>query len=309
MLNTSYNNYTNIQLSIDKENIAITNLPAGSSFDEIMLFLIDDFGNEYNKQSFRRREKISYTFPNLKAGMYYFQMYRIAKKSFLQSQYWSYLHSQDIPILIKNDRSLKFKISPVYNQNRSIFNKFRTDKAFLSDCLKPTPQSQSDNAKIQTLARNITQDNALEYHKIRSIHNWIADNIYYDMDAFYSKNYQNIDTSALGTLQSKRSVCQGYSDLSVALLRAIGIPAIGLSCFALGISTEKKWTTQILNSSETNHRITMVYTQNRWLIMDITWDSDNEYKNGVFGNKSGMGRTYKYFDVTIPFLSFSHRLE
>ena len=129
------------------------------------------------------------------------------------------------------------------------------------------------------------------------------------MDALISGNYQNMDTSALGTLQSKRSVCQGYSDLSVALLRAIGIPAIGLSCFALGISTDKKWTPHILNSTETNHRITAAFTQNRCLLMDITWDSDNEYKNGVFGNKSGMGRTYKYFDVTIPFLSFSHRLD
>ena len=66
---------------------------------------------------------------------------------------------------------------------------------------------------------------------------------------------------------------------------------------------------QCSENKETNHRITMAFTQNRWLIMDITWDSDNEYKNGVFGNKSGMGRTYKYFDVTIPFLSFSHRLK
>jgi transglutaminase-like putative cysteine protease len=308
MLNTSHNINTNIQLSIVKETVEITNLPISSSFDEIMLFLIDDYGNEYNKKDFDRSGKIRLNFSNLTAGIYYFQLYRVAKKSFLQRQYWSYLDSQDIPIVIKNDRSIKFKTSPVYIHNFNIFNKFRTDKAFLVDCLQPTPQSQSDNDKIKTLARNITQNNALEYHKIRSIHDWIADNIYYDMDTFYSGNFQNADTSALGTLLSKRSVCQGYSDLSVAMLRAIGIPATGLSCFALGISTEKKWTTQILNSSETNHRITMAYTQNRWLIMDITWDSDNEYKNGVFSSKSGMGRTYKYFDVTIPFLSFSHRL-
>ena len=119
-----------------------------------------------------------------------------------------------------------------------------------------------------------------------------------------------MDSSALGTLSSKKSVCQGYSDLSVALLRAAGIPAMALSCFALGISIEKKWTPQILGSTETNHCITAAFGEKhkRWMIMDITWDSDNEYVNGTFKSKSGLGKHHKYFDVTIPFLSFTHRL-
>lgn len=305
MIETSCNSKINTQLSIKKGAVVISNLPFSRSFDEIMLFIVDDNGNEYGKMYIKRQANIYFDLSQLKAGMYYFQLYRKLPN---ENQYWSYLYDQNIPIHIHYDRTIKFKISPVYKHNADIFNTFRTDKTFLLDCLKPSNESQSNDLEIIKLSDLITKNSNSEYIKIRQIHDWIATNIYYDMDAFYDKSHRNIDTSALGTLSSKRSVCQGYSDLSVALLRAVGIPAMGLSCYALGISTVKKWTTQILNSTETNHRITMAFVKNRWLLLDITWDSDNVYKNGVFENKSGLGHTYKYFDVTIPFLSFSHRL-
>lgn len=305
MLETSHCSKTCIQISIKNESIIISNLPVSRSFDEIMLWVKDDSNIEYGKITIRRQPKIEFDLSTLNPGMFYFQLYRKTK---LENQYSSYLYDQNIPIIIHKNRKIKFKISPVYQNNVDVVSKIRTDKPFLDDCLKPSSQNQSDNQEIISLAKTVTHNCSSDYNKIRNIHNWVADNIYYDMDAFNSQNYQNMDASALGVLLSRKSVCQGYSDLSIAMLRAIGIPAIGLSCYALGISTDKEWNTQTLSKTVSNHRITAAFVNKRWIIMDVTWDSDNEYINGVFRTKSGLGHSYKYFDVTIPFLSFSHHL-
>ena len=305
MIETSHCKKTCIQISIRNESIIISNLPVSRSFDEIMLWVKDDSNNEYGKITIKRQSKIEFDLSSLNPGMFYFQLYRKTK---LENQYSSYLFDQNIPVIIHYNRAIKFKISPVYQHNVDFASKFRTDKSFLDDCLKPTNQNQSDHQQIISLTKTVTNNCNSDYNKIRNIHNWVADNIYYDMDAFNSQNYQTMDASALGTLLTRRSVCQGYSDLSIAMLRSIGIPAIGLSCYALGISTDKAWNTQTLMKTESNHRITAAFVNKRWIIMDVTWDSDNEYINGVFRNKSGLGHSYKYFDVTLPFLSFSHRL-
>lgn len=41
--------------------------------------------------------------------------------------------------------------------------------------------------------------------------------------------------------------------------------------------------------------------------MDVTWDCNNEYKNGKFF-QSKLPISRKYFDVTERFLSNTHRL-
>lgn len=307
---TSFSN--GIKLQLDSKNHAvtliITNLPAHRSFDEIGIFVTDEFGRAHNREYLKRNTEINYSLPLLNVGAYYLNVYRLISKSFTGSEYSSYLHEQDIAIEIQNDRSVRFKNSPVYRHNFDVINNFRSDKSFLQDCLKPTSASQSDDRRIKDLSTSITKSHLFTINKIRAIHDWIAGNIYYDMDSLKNGNYKNIDSSAVGTLLTRKSVCQGYSDLSVAMLRAAGIPAMGLSCFALGLSTDKRWTPQILGSSETNHRITAAYCDQRWVIMDITWDSDNQYINDVFTKKTGLGTHYKYFDVTTPFLSSSHRL-
>ena len=120
--------------------------------------------------------------------------------------------------------------------------------------------------------------------------------------------YKYNDSSAIATLKARRGVCQGISNLTVAMLRSIGIVAYGLSCYALGISTTGGWDTVENMKALPNHQMTIAYVDNRWMIMDVTWDSDNIYINGKYTQKSGCGVSHKYFDNTIPFLSYTHRL-
>ena len=93
--------------------------------------------------------------------------------------------------------------------------------------------------RIQKFAQKLTQNCKTDYERILQIHDWIAENIYYDFDALESdENRRNCPIKPLDVLENKRSICQGITDLSVELLRSVGIHSLGLISFALGIDTE-----------------------------------------------------------------------
>ena len=106
-----------------------------------------------------------------------------------------------------------FEQSPVLQENYRIFNKSK-DK---EENLKSTEYIQSDNSIIISLANQITNGCVKDYDKVKAVHDWVAENIYYDYEAFYSGDYKNGD--AVNVLSSKRAVCEGYANLVAALLR------------------------------------------------------------------------------------------
>jgi transglutaminase/protease-like cytokinesis protein 3 len=258
----------------------------------------------FNNQVLNRSPSPVYDVGNLHSGKYFFNLFH---QSIRDNCFCGYLNK--IPITVSHC-GVEFNTSPVYRHNSEVLDSLLrdTDSRFLADCLKPTSASQSNNYAILSLAKRLTRHIAKPYNRVAAVHNWVAENISYDMDTYLSGSYPR-DTSALGTLRSMKSVCQGYSDLSVALLRAAGVPAMGLSCFAINNYADQKWESSNIKSRDTNHRITLAFVDNRWLITDITWDSDNEFRDGKFQKKTGMGVKHKYFDITLPMLSYTHRLE
>ena len=108
-------------------------------------------------------------------------------------------------------------------------------------------------------------------------------------------------------LDNRRTVCRGYSKLAVTLLRAIDIPAIDVECFALGESSDGDWNDNNNLTAEANHVITFALASNRWIIMDPTWDSVNEYRHGEYIEKTEGGARHNYFDATLAFFSYTHR--
>lgn len=82
--------------------------------------------------------------------------------------------------------------------------------------VEPSTQVQSGRQEILALARRLTADARSELDAVRSIVNWIVDNIR------YVNGIEKYD--ALSTLSSGKGNCQNFSHLSAALLRAVGIP-------------------------------------------------------------------------------------
>lgn len=304
-LSTTHN-FHSLKLIIFKNNILFQNSPMVLSETEVLVFLKDSKGEEINKQFYPKHTKITYKFPvSLPPGVYSFNVYI---KNNLSNIFWSYHKEDDILLTFSNDRVV-FYSSPVRLTNSIRASLFPKGNVDISKCLCSSRTIQSDSFLIRETAKSIIKGKTLNYVKVLAIHDWIAENIYYDNDALADGSYVRNDNSALATLNKRKNVCQGYANLTVAMLRAINIPSFVLSCFALGESTLGGWSIKNNIHHEANHVIAAAYVDNRWIIMDTTWDSDNYIENGQKKQKTGLGVLHRYFDSTLSFISSTHRLE
>ena len=110
---------------------------------------------------------------------------------------------------------------------------------------------------------SITEKN--DYYKIMKAHNWIVENIEYNMQE--SSNNANI----YGALKDKRVVCEGYARLFKSLMDKLDIPCVLVS--GVGIDAET-------NKTE-NHAWNYVYLKGNWYAIDTTWDDPVIIGNGV----------------------------
>ena len=204
----------------------------------------------------------------------------------------------------------------VYQWNLSIFNTRSTDEDALKSFVKPLPRMPSDNPDIVELAESITQGKNSDYNKAKAIHDWVATNIWYDMDLAKEvesgKGYSLYDfvgqkAAILNVLESKRGVCGHYTYLTVTLLRAIGIPAIVADGYSdAGNSVSLKMYYDFISEKDNYaiHDWCEAYVGGRWIIMDVTWDTANIYQNGRYSSQRS--NYNDYFDVSIRDFSRDH---
>ncbi|NJD90439.1 MAG: transglutaminase family protein [Geobacter sp.] len=95
--------------------------------------------------------------------------------------------------------------------------------------LKRTDMVQSSDNDIAELSKTLTGGAATEFEAVSSILNFIADNIKY--------TYNPVQYDAKYTLANRSGNCQNFAHLSMALLRAAGIPARIVG----GISLKEQW--------------------------------------------------------------------
>jgi hypothetical protein len=87
----------------------------------------------------------------------------------------------------------------------------------LQPFLEPGPYVQSADEEIMALAAEIVGDEKNSYEAARKVNRWVFENI--------EKQFTPDISNALQTLHSKRGDCGEHAALSVALMRAAGIPS------------------------------------------------------------------------------------
>ena len=189
----------------------------------------------------------------------------------------------------------KWNYQEVYENNLKIYNSQSTDPAILEFYIFPLKYSnikKSYDKEITELANSITQNISGDYDKAKAINEWVANNIYYDYDTYYSKDYfsPQYDYSALTVLKTKRGICAGYANLTVALLRAADIPA--------------KFIVGDVSSSDEGHAWCEAFVGGKWIIIDTTWNSMNRYENGAYTQNAC---TDTYFDISLKDFSVNHK--
>ncbi|MBQ9976870.1 MAG: S-layer homology domain-containing protein [Clostridia bacterium] len=155
--------------------------------------------------------------------------------------------------------------------------------------------------RIRDVAMKITAGYKTAYDKARAIHEYVANYLYYDMD--YAMHIRpSTFVTAEEVFDKRIAVCEGYTNLTVALLRSVDIPAAYVEGYALGVGSDTRWEQADLTSS--NHAWVEAYVDGKWIIMDTTWDSKNVYQNGV--KNEFRTEFFRYFDSSVETFSLSH---
>ena len=206
--------------------------------------------------------------------------------------YYGYWWDAGAPKIEKSNNKYRFKLGEYYEEIREVHNIMATFDYVLDYYKKPSYWIESDDETIRNKALEITKDCSSDYEKIRQVYEWVINNIYYDYDAL---NTGNAVVNAVNVLKDRKSVCQGYAVLMAALLRSLDIPVMVVGGY--GGSP--------INISDRNHAWNMAYADGRWIFIDATWDSHNQYKNGTF-NSNPPNKNRMWFDMSLEMLAYSH---
>jgi hypothetical protein len=95
--------------------------------------------------------------------------------------------------------------------------------------LRSTDQYQSDNATIAAFAAGVTDPSATQLDAVVRILSWIRLNLRYACSAELCDPVYRTD--ALFTMEKGMGNCVSYANLSIAMLRAAGIPAVEVNGF------------------------------------------------------------------------------
>ena len=147
----------------------------------------------------------------------------------------------------------------------------------------------SATRSVATLSAYLTRPYARDDEKARAIFCWIAHNIAYDVDGFFSGAASS--TSSGDVLQSRSSVCAGYSSLFESLAREAGLTAVTINGYAKGFSYQPGDPV----TGESNHAWNAVKIRGTWKLVDCTWGA------GSIDNNHSFVRNYEpYYFFTDP---------
>lgn len=215
-----------------------------------------------------------------------------------ERSYWSF--SLDRIFIEKAADGYRIVSASVLEQNLALMNAYVNPDRFCDS--SGVPES------VRNLSNEIVGDEQDAYTKLFLLHKWVAENIYYDYDAYYTGSYRYGSSDSENVLESRRSVCEGYSNLLRDLILAQGIPCMKVTTYALGVSSY--YDSFAISGSEadtndSNHAHVEAWVDDRWVIMDATWDSNNKYQYETYNTKAPNGFTY--FDITQEAISLDHK--
>ncbi|MDY0280289.1 MAG: transglutaminase domain-containing protein [Salinivirgaceae bacterium] len=127
---------------------------------------------------------------------------------------------------------------------------------------------------IETLAGTIKQLSSDPVDQVRALYVFIATNIAYDTNAFFTGSSSAIDPNDV--LHAKKAVCQGYSNLFNAVCSELNIRSHIVAGFTKGYGFNGKM------DGKSNHAWIAVYLNGKWSLIDPTWGSGYLNQKGKF---------------------------
>ena len=139
--------------------------------------------------------------------------------------------------------------------------------------------------EIQALTDQLTAGKKTELEKADALCEWIATHIYYDYVDFKAHIDDIKDQSAAAVLERRTAICDGYSALTLAMLRAAG-----LECYD-----------ETGQGNRMTHGWNVAFLDGKWVVIDNTWDSSLTYeKNPGEGYMCSYDHPELIFEVRAP---------
>lgn len=135
----------------------------------------------------------------------------------------------------------------------------------------------SATKSIDALSSYLTKPFTTDEEKARAIFRWIADNISYDVEDFFSGRTPKSGSGDV--LKSRSSVCAGYSSLFEALGKRAGLEVATINGYAKGFGYRAGDNV----TGESNHAWNAVKINGEWKLIDCTWgagrvDEGHQYR-------------------------------
>jgi 3,4-dihydroxy-2-butanone 4-phosphate synthase len=115
------------------------------------------------------------------------------------------------------------------------------------------------NNRIEAIVKSITNDSMSEYDKVLTIHDWVCENVSYDVVD------NDGDQEVFGALSHKTARCAGYSKLFALLLEEAGIKSEVISGDAIDV-----------NGEVIAHAWNLVYIDEEAYYFDVTWNDNDD---------------------------------
>ena len=303
VIHTSNDEKSDICVSAGKSGIVLK-LPETADYGFVRVYFKDENGDNVREPVKLpvAGGEVSLSLEDYGYGNYYLQLARSESEN---GRYSDILSGRESIKISKTKKGVFLVASEVYPAYGKMDDSAEISVSELYYYLKPTDVVQSDNRSVAGLSAEITGNIDSAYEKVRAVHDWVANNIYYDQDAVDSLAVSPEVTwplDAYFTYSVGRSVCEGYANLTTAMLRAAGIPARTVLGYALS-GSDDEWNNRNSSGMLTNHAWNEAYVDGRWVIMDTTWDSRNIYYKKLYNSNPAIN---KFFDCTLEFFSYDH---
>ena len=179
-------------------------------------------------------------------------------------------------------------------QDQKLNDRLSANEQMLAAWSKGDPQMaiMPQSKRIMQVSNQICAGYTSDHEKVNAVYDWVTNNIVYDYD-HYEGRKSDVTILPEEVLDSKLTVCDGYSRLTQALLQAQNIPALRIAGQGINVSG---WTPE-----DIGHAWNLVYVDGRWIYLDTTWGSPS-------GGNSGT-TDYNWFDPTSLNFAFTHKAE
>jgi putative cell wall-binding protein len=157
----------------------------------------------------------------------------------------------------------------------------------IADSAPNADQMKAYYNKARSIVSQIIKPGMTDFQKEKAVHDYIANNVQYDVENYYNNTIPRESYSPYGALIKGIAVCEGYAEATDLLLNLAGIE----STIVVGEADN--------GSARGDHAWNIVKINGMYRHLDTTWDDPLSPWNGITVE-------YDYFNLTDDEMSIDH---